>query len=109
MSEEFDDLYDDTEAIGFIRKALKGRLSQEQIEALSDDDISYFIDLIFDYYESRGIFDVDPDSDDLVDIDIQEVVDYMLAAIKKDQYKPFPAELLEAVVLAEGEYTETID
>ena len=51
--------YDDTASVAFIRNYIP----QELKELLSDDDIVYFVDLIYDYYESRGYLS-DDDADD---------------------------------------------
>ena len=50
MNTEKDDLlvYDEEEAVKFIRKNNHGL-------SLSDDEINYIIDLMYDYYESRGL------------------------------------------------------
>ena len=44
--------YDDAASVAFIRNYIP----QELKELLSDDDIVYFVDLIYDYYESRDIW-----------------------------------------------------
>ena len=45
--------YDDQEAVKYIRNYIP----QELKELVTDDDIIYFVDLIYDFYESRGFFD----------------------------------------------------
>ena len=52
--------YDDSEAVAYIRKKLSPALK----ERLSDDDIVYFVDLIYEYYESRGIIEEFEDESD---------------------------------------------
>ena len=48
---------------------------QELKELLSDDDIVYIVDLIYDYYESRGyLSDEDQDGDEPIDIDEDELL-----------------------------------
>ena len=42
--------YDDEDAVKYIRKNLDSALSKE----ISDDDIYYVVDLIYDFYESKG-------------------------------------------------------
>jgi len=64
MNEEKDFMYDDDEAVKFIQNYLP----QELKEKFSDDDIIYVIDLIYEYYESKGVFDSDDDDDELVEI-----------------------------------------
>ena len=67
MNTEKDDLlvYDEEEAVKFIRKNNPGL-------SLSDDEINYIIDLMYDYYESRGF--LDEKSEDLVDIPKNKII-----------------------------------
>ena len=73
--------YDDTASVAFIRNYIP----QELKELLSDDDIVYIVDLIYDYYESRGyLSDEDQDGDEPIDIDEDELLEYVVRNAKKD-------------------------
>lgn len=88
--------YDDSEAVAYIRSKLSPALR----ERLGDDEITYFVDLIYEYYESRGIIEeFEEESDDaVVDIDLSEIVEYIIKNAKKDQVGSFSeAEVLEIV------------
>ncbi len=88
--------YDDSEAATYIRK----RLSPALQKRLGDDEITYFIDLIYEYYESRGILEEfeDESEDATVNIDLTEIVEYIIKNAKKDQIGIFTeAEVLEIV------------
>ena len=65
---------DDEKTIEFI----KNYLPQELKEKFSDDELYYFLDLIDEYYSESGILDAQPDEDGYVDIDLEEVVAYIV-------------------------------
>ena len=65
-------LYDEDDSVRFIQNYLP----QELKGKFSDDDINYIVDLIYDYYESNGM--LDDDSDEEVEIDEDEVVEYVV-------------------------------
>ena len=94
--------YDDSEAVAYIRKKLSPALK----ERLSDDDIVYFVDLIYEYYESRGIIEEfeDESDDSIVDIDLSEIVEYIIKNAKKDQIGSFSEEEVLSIVEAEMDF-----
>lgn len=94
--------YDDSEAVAYIRKKLSPALK----ERLSDDDIVYFVDLIYEYYESRGIIEEfeDESDDSVVDIDLSEIVEYIIKNAKKDQIGSFTEEEVLSIVEAEMDF-----
>lgn len=99
--------YDDSEAVAFIRKNLPKTVDAS---ALSDDDIYYIIDTIFDYLESRGFVAEDEDEEDTcVEIDLDDMIEYIESCCKKDGFGPFDSELIEAVVEAEAQYERSLD
>ena len=105
MSEELDLIYDDDEAIKFI----KNYLPQELKGKFSNDDINYIIDLIYEFYESKGYFDDNDDDDALVDIDENELIQYVINNAKKDGVGKYKAEEIAFIVQGELEYCESID
>ena len=64
MSTQDDLIYDDVESMKFI----KNYLPQELKEKFSDDDIYYIVDLIYDFYDSKGFMDESDDDDSVVEI-----------------------------------------
>ena len=70
---------DDEKTIEFI----KNYLPQELKEKFSDDELYYFLDLIDEYYSESGILDAQPDEDGYVDIDLEEVVAYIVKEAKR--------------------------
>ena len=97
--------YDDTASVAFIRNYIP----QELKELLSDDDIVYIVDLIYDYYESRGyLSDEDQDGDEPIDIDEDELLEYVVRNAKKDGVGKFDTDQIRFVVQGELEYCESI-
>ena len=65
MDTQDDFIYDDVESMKFI----KNYLPQELKEKFSDDDIYYIVDLIYDFYNSKGFMDENGDDDSEIEID----------------------------------------
>ena len=98
--------YDDTASVAFIRNYIP----QELKELLSDDDIVYIVDLIYDYYESRGyLSDEVQDGDEPIDIDEDELLEYVVRNAKKDGVGKFDTDQIRFVVQGELEYCESIN
>jgi hypothetical protein len=93
MNKEQDLIYGDDEAVKFIRNYLP----QELKDKFSDDDLNYIIDLIYEFYDSKGIFFDDDDDDEVVEFDEDELIQFVIKNAKKDTtfynnliYKTFP-------------------
>ena len=99
--------YDDAASVAFIRNYIP----QELKELLSDDDIVYFVDLIYDYYESRGYISDDEDLSDEepIEVDEDELVDYVVRNAKKDGVGKFDPDQIRFIVPGELEYCESIN
>ncbi|MDO4671740.1 hypothetical protein [Falsiporphyromonas endometrii] len=96
--------YDDQAAIAFIRTHIHKPLANK----LSDDMINYFIDLIYDYYESRGYLDEDNEEEE-VQIDIEEMVEYVRKGASRDEVGNFTDDEVEDIIQAELDYSESLD
>ena len=106
MNKEQDLIYDDDEAVKFIQNYLP----QDLKEKFSLDDINYIIDLIYEFYESKGYFeDDDEDDDNFVDIDEEELIQYVIHKAQKDGVGKFTADEIALIVQGELEYCESID
>ncbi|KGN70168.1 hypothetical protein [Porphyromonas sp. COT-239 OH1446] len=98
--------YDDGASVAFIRNYIP----QELKEKLSDDDIVYFVDLIYDFYESRGLIGDDVDDEDAVlEFDEEELLDYVVKNALKDGVGRFDKDEIRFVVQGELEYCETVN
>jgi hypothetical protein len=107
MKEEQDFLYDDDEAIKFIHNFLP----QELKEKFSDDDINYIIDLIYEFYESKGLFESEDDDDEekIVEFEEDELIQFVIKNAQKDGVGKFNSDEISFIVQGELEYCDSID
>lgn len=106
MGKELDDWqYDDDEAVRFIQNYLP----QELKGKFKDDDILYILDLIYEYYETNGLLGDDDDDDKEVEIDEDEVIEYVIKNVKRDHVGHFEPEEIRFIVQGEMEYCDTLN
>lgn len=96
-------LYDEDDSVKFIQNYLP----QELKGKFSNDDINYIVDPIHDFYESNGI--LDDDGDDEIEIDEEEVVNYVIKNAQKDGVGKFEPEEITFIVQGELEYCDSIN
>lgn len=105
MSENKDIVqYDEDDAVKFIQNYLP----QDIKGKYSNDDINYIIDIIYDFYEEKGFMDEDTDEDAVVDIDEDEMIEYVLKYTKKDKINNFEPEDISFIIQGEMAYCESI-
>lgn len=95
--------FDETLAVKYMRQA-----APDHAAAYDDDELLNLIDMIFDYYESNGMLEIDAD-DDEDDVDISDIVAYaerMLARDKGARLTPADAAPLVRAYL---EYENSLD
>ena len=106
MSEKDDMLiYDEDDSVKFIQNYLP----QEMKGKFSNDDINYIVDLVYDFYESKGFMNEDPEKDADVEIDEEELIAYVIKNAKKDGVGKFEAEEISFIVQVELEYCDSIN
>ncbi len=108
MSAKNDDdlmIYDEDASVAFIQNYLP----QELKGKFSNDDINYIVDLIYDFYDSKGYLADDPDGDGDVEIDEDELVEYVIKNAQKDGVGKFSADEITFIVQGELEYCDSID
>ncbi|HKL92633.1 MAG: hypothetical protein PHN20_03450 [Bacteroidales bacterium] len=93
--------YDEVDAIRFIRN----QLSQELKEKLSDDALTYIVDLMYEFYEEKGYL---TEEDVEVDIDLDELTAYVIKNAKRDDMGNYSAEEIQFVVDAEIAYCDSL-
>lgn len=104
MNEEKDmNAYDENESIKFIRENLPEDMRNE----LSDDEITYVVDLMYEYYEEQGFLDEDQEGE--IEIDEDELLDFVISNAKKDKIKDFSDEQIEYIVAGELAYFDSLD
>ena len=91
---------DDEKTIEFI----KNYLPQDLKDKFTDDDFYYFLDLIAEYYTNSGVLDAQPDEDGYINIDQDEIVDFIVKEAKKDEMGPYDPDDVLFVVQGELEY-----
>lgn len=96
--------YDDDACLAYIRQQTADSPS---IAALSDDDLMYIIDLVYDFMESRGLMDEDDEED--FEVDLEELYQYVTKNIKRDEFD-FTLSEADFILIydAEAEYTDTL-
>lgn len=94
--------YDDQAAIVFIKKQLPSELN------ITEDEIQYILDVIYDFYESKGL--LDEDTDEEVEIVEEELLHYILKAVKKDEMgvDKLTEDTVQLVLDAEYEYSQSL-
>ena len=102
MKEIEDLIYDDQDSVNFIQN----NLPQELKGKFSDDDITYITDVIYDYFESQGM--LDPTLEEDPEVDIEDLLDYIMKNSKRDGFK-FEREEVLFVVESEFDYEESLD
>lgn len=105
MADQIEDtLYDDEEAVRYIQS----HLPQEVQGKYTDDDIVLMTDIMVEYYERNGWLDADPNEE--IDIDVEDIVNYVVNVCRKDQDCHFETnpEYIRWVVEAEMDYEESL-
>ncbi len=83
----------------FIREQLPTDIK----EHFSEEDLLYIIDTIVDYYYNSGVLE---SSDEEVDIDLEQVANYVCSQAKKDKQGNFLPEEMFFVVQADLDFQE---
>ena len=83
---------------------IKNYLPQELKEKFTDDDLYYIFDLIVEYYTNSGCLDAQPDEEGYINIDQDEIVDYIIKESAEDGMGPYEPEDVFFVVQGEMEY-----
>lgn len=97
--------YDEVDSLNFI----KNYLPQELKGKFSDDDIYYIVDLVYEFYESKGYTGEDGDDDGEVEIDEDELTGFVVKTAQKDGIGKFDPEDITFIVQGEMAYCESIN
>lgn len=97
-------IYDEDESVKFIQNYLP----QELKGKYSNDDINYVVDLIYDYYESKGFLN-ETEEDVDVEIDEDDLIAYVVKNAKKDQVVKLEADDIQHIVQGELAYCDSIN
>lgn len=97
--------FEEDEAIKFIRKTLM----PEKSDRISDDEILYIIDCIWDWYEKNGYLKINADISDEDELDIDRLVAYVRKEMRRARELEISEQDVEDVVKAELQYEESIE
>ena len=104
MNEDKDFLYDDGDAVKFIKNFLPEELKNK----FNDDDINYIIDLIYDFYNTKGFFEEDDDDDKEIEINEDELVAFVVKNALSDGMGKYDANNISLIVQGEMGYCDSI-
>lgn len=97
--------YDEDDAVAFIQNYLP----QEIKGKYSNDEINYIIDIVYEFYDEKGFMDDNTtDEDQMVNIDEDEIIGYVLKNTKKDKINDFQSEDIAFIIQGELAYCESI-
>ena len=100
--------YDEDDSLRFIRE----NLPEEMQDEFSDDEINYVVDLIYDFYEEKGYLDENDDDDSEVEINEDELLEYIGRNARKNKEilgRDYTNEQIEAIVAGELAYCDTLN
>ncbi len=106
MAENLEDsIFDDQEAVKYIQ----ANLPQEAKGKFTDDEVLYISDLVYEYYEVNGYLE----EEDEVEIDVDDLNEYVVRALKKDEefrhaHPKLDPETVAWVVRCEMDYEDTL-
>lgn len=97
--------FDEEKAVKFIRNYVGEKISNQY----SDDEILSVVDLIWDYYESKGFLSLNMDETDEEILDQDDLIAYVKKEISNDnQLMMDPADIAK-IVKGELEYEESLE
>ncbi len=97
--------FDEDRAVEFIRATLSEDISGRY----SDDDILYVIDIIWDYYEKKGLLSLDniDTEDELLDTD--DLVTFVKKELSADNGNKMDVDNVKYIVKGELAYEESLE
>lgn len=97
--------FEEDEAIKFIRATLPADKSAQ----ISDDEILYVIDCIWDWYERNGYLAINADVTDEEEMDVTALTDYVKKEMRRAREFVMDPNDVEAIVEGELQYEESIE
>lgn len=97
--------FDEDEAVKFIRAALPDDVNSR----ISDDDVLYVIDTIWDWYEKNGYLDINADITDEEEMKTDELTAYVAKELRRAGELDITRDELEDIIKAELQYEESIE
>ena len=99
MSKQEDLLvFDEDEAVKYIYDSLSPELKKR----ISQDDIDYVMDVMYEYFEENNL--IDEDSTDEAAIDEEDMLDFIMSCIKNDKVVNLTRDDVLVILESEFEY-----
>ncbi|MBD5357117.1 MAG: hypothetical protein HDR88_08965 [Bacteroides sp.] len=97
--------FDEENAVKFIRQELPVEVS----EKYDDDEILCIIDIIWDYYERKGLLSLNFDETEDEQLDSDDLVKEVKREVKNDDELIMDPKDIELIVKAELNYEESLE
>ncbi|MDE5880270.1 MAG: hypothetical protein K2H60_00940 [Muribaculaceae bacterium] len=97
--------FDEDDAVKFIR----AELPQDVSLKYDDDEILCIIDIIWDYYEKKGLLSLNLAETDEEVLDVDDLTKFVKKEVKNDQDLMMDPKDVELVVKAELDYEESLE
>ncbi|MDE6825590.1 MAG: hypothetical protein K2J18_02375 [Paramuribaculum sp.] len=99
--------FDENKCIDYINN----RLAEVGRAPYDDDEILNIVDMVYDYYDSRGLLDIDDDGEDSPERTALEsdIVAYVQTMLKRDKRSVVRPDDVEIIVAADLDYEESLE
>ncbi len=97
--------YDEDNSIEFIQSCMPDSFKG----LLSNDDIVYLVDLIYEYYEEKGYLSDDAEEEVEIEVDEEDLINYVFKQAKSANIKGLTVKVVEAVMEGELSYCESLE
>ena len=98
-------LFDEDKAVEFIRRELPENISIK----FSDDEILTVIDIIWDYYEKKGLLSLNIEETEEEQLDPDDLTVYVKKTIKENEELFMDPKDIDLIVKAELDYEESLE
>lgn len=97
--------FDEDNAVKFIRAELPKDVNDKYV----DDEILNIVDIIWDYYETKGFLSLNLDETEEEVLDVDDLTKYVKKEVKNDKDLIMDPKDVELIVKAELDYEESLD
>ncbi len=102
MSTQDELFYDEDDAVKFILNNFPAEVKGKYDE----NDINYVLDVVYEFYEKKGY--LDEDSAEEVEVDEEEVLEFVLKCAKEDDMKKLDEQAVQYILDGEFGYCKSI-
>lgn len=98
-------IFDEDKAVEFIRKEIPENVSMK----FSDDEILSIIDMIWDYYENKGLLSLNMEETEEEQLDPDDLIAYVRKTVKEDEVLMMDPKDIDLIVKAELDYEASLE